>query len=79
MVLETRVSSIRIRARTTTGRRRLLFPFILRLIKQEVRSELLVLVAGKVCLDDHITFEPKTAELQESDMSFDAHIHLPAQ
>lgn len=39
-----------------------LIPFI-RLIKQEIRSQLLVLVAGEIGLDDHVAFEAETAEL----------------
>lgn len=33
------------------------------LIEQKVRSQLLVLVEGEVCLDDHLTLESKTTQL----------------
>lgn len=41
----------------------LLLVFLEWLIEQEVRSEFLVLVAGKVGLDDELTVEAETAEL----------------
>lgn len=34
---------------------------LVRLIEQEVRSQLLVLVAGEVSLDDQVTLETETA------------------
>lgn len=39
------------------------FVLIVWLVKEEICRQFFVLVAGKICLDDHVPLEAQTAEL----------------
>ena len=39
------------------------FTLIVWLVKQKIGRQFLILVAGKVCLDDHVPLEAQAAEL----------------